>query len=353
MEQHAVPQSITTYKFRLVGDMTLKQFLELAFGLGIAWLIFSSKLGFLLKWTLAPSFTLLGFGLAFVPIEDRPLDQWLLNFFKALFRPTQFIYKPGVKTINIFTSNPPPPPETHPKSSQPGDMEEYLKTLPTSPATAFEQSEQKYLEHITSLFGTLGFSVPAPTTPPQPQPANPYKSNIKGVRIRKLLTPQMCLLPHNTIFEAPTESKQAAIQPIIKTATAPHVVSSLSRDEVGPIAKIIPAQAPIAVKQASGQNPVFAADLVLPHPPDKPNLICGITLDPNGKILPGVIIEIIDKQNLPVRALKSNKLGQFYIATPLNDGVFQIQAEQTNHKFAIIKLEAKGEIIPPLKIQAI
>ncbi|HCQ92587.1 TPA: hypothetical protein DIU13_01240 [Candidatus Beckwithbacteria bacterium] len=63
-------------------------------------------------------------------------------------------------------------------------------------------------------------------------------------------------------------------------------------------------------------------------------------------------MEIKDNQGHPVRALKSNKLGQFFIATPLPDGIYQIEADHPDHAFAIIKLEAKGEVIPPLKIQA-
>ncbi|KKR52786.1 MAG: hypothetical protein UT88_C0021G0001, partial [Candidatus Woesebacteria bacterium GW2011_GWD2_40_19] len=32
MEQHPIPQNISSYQFRLVGDMTLKQFFQLAGG---------------------------------------------------------------------------------------------------------------------------------------------------------------------------------------------------------------------------------------------------------------------------------------------------------------------------------
>ena len=191
----------------------------------------------------------------------------------------------------------------------------------------------------------------------------------------------MCLLPHAVIFEAPVEKKQAAI-PASTRATAstrggptiPVVVNPKSQalnskqvqnsnvQALKPvITKKITTQSTvkstptpkIIVKPTTEVGPAFASDVIFPHPPDKPNLIAGITLDKAGKILSGVIVEIRDKQNLPVRAFKSNKLGQFFIATPLSDGIYQIQAEQDNQKFAIIKLEAKGEIIPPLKIQAI
>ena len=209
MEQHAVPQAITTYKFRLVGDMTLKQFLELASGLVIAWLLFSSKVNFLFKWTLGPFFAFIGFALALIPFEDRPLDQWFLNFVSAISHPTQFVYRSQIKALDIFSPNPPPPPDTSIKISNPGDVTEYLKTLPPSPTTAFDQAENRYLEHITSLFGALGFAPAASISDIRPQPSTPFSSPVKGIRIRKLLTPQMCLLPHAVIFEAPVEKKHA------------------------------------------------------------------------------------------------------------------------------------------------
>lgn len=366
MEQHAIPQAITTYKFRLVGDMTLKQFLELGFGLVMAWIIYNSGMNFLFKWTLAPFFAFFGFALAFVPIEDRPLDLWLINLFKALYHPTQFIYKTQIKPMDIFSANQPLPINHNIKINQSGDLDEYLKTLPDSPATTFDLAEKKYLEHITNLFGALGLNTAFPAiVVNQPQPLNPIKATVKGVRVRKLMTPQMCLLPHATIFQAPAESKQA-VMPLAKITNSQLPISNKTIAPAKPISPTTSKPSPILPPQPKTDRPmaetpkkeettapVFAGNLVLPHVPDKPNLISGITLDKDGKILSDVILEIQDKQNLPVRALKSNKLGQFFISTPLADGIYQIQSEHESYKFAIIKLEAKGEIIPPLKIQAI
>ncbi|MFH0942709.1 MAG: hypothetical protein V1810_00900 [Candidatus Beckwithbacteria bacterium] len=353
MQQHPVPQAITTYKFRLVGDMTLKQFLELAFGGGIAWLIFSSNLNFLFKWTLGPVFGFLGFALAFVPIEDRPLDQWIINFIKAVFLPTQYLYKTEPKTLDIFKISPPPPPPSanRPAANQ-AELTEYLTSLPASPATVFEQAEQKYLDHIHQLFGALGINQPQSIDIDHPQPANPYKSNLKGVRVRKLFSPQMCLMPRATIFQTPAEPTQASmpVKPPVITKPTPQVIKPTPVKAAVP-KKSVPKLQP--KPQAETVAPTFSTGMILPNAPDKPNLIAGITLDKAGKIIPGVIIEIQDKQSQPVRALKSNKLGQFFIATPLSDGVYQIHAEHPDQKFAIIKLEAKGEIIPPLKIQAL
>ncbi|MFC1627188.1 hypothetical protein ACFL18_01365 [Patescibacteria group bacterium] len=327
MKQHPLPQNVTAYKFRLVGDMTLKQFLELAAGIVSAWLIFSSNLSFIFKWTLGPMLGFLGIALAFMPVEDRSLDQWIINFFKAIYKPTQFTYQPSTKDINIFKTKAPPPPTTQPTPAVSSDkLDEFLQTLPDSPATAFDKAEKQYLEHINSLFGALGSTTPISISSQTPPAINPSLSKDKNVKIRKLMHPKMCLLPHATLYQSP---------PKTKTATAP----------TKPFPKPQASKKPVV-------NASFAKDLILPQIPDKPNLIAGITLNHQNKIIPNVILEIKNSQNQSVRALKSNKLGQFFIATPLDDGVYQIMAEQQDHQFDIIKLEAKGEVIPPIKIQA-
>ncbi len=378
MEQHPLPQDITAYRFRLVGSMTLKQFLELAGGAVIAWLIFSSGLNFLIKWTLAPMIAFFGFALAFIPIEDRPLDQWILNFFKAIYQPTQFVYKPEPKQPEFMAPLRPHTTNTNTAApANPEQMENYLKSLPGSPTTAFDVSEQKYLEYIHSLFGAFGTKIVPKMDKASSQPLSPAKT-IRGVRVRKLLHPQMCMLPHASLYQAPAEPTQASM-PHPSTIAQGRGPSSITQGygpppgaqgkpaaktvaAVKPVAKVAPKTKAVAkpapyAKPAEAQTTVtseavFAKDLVLPQPPDKPNLIAGITLDEKGKILPNVILEIKDSKGLPVRALKSNKLGQFFIATPLNEGIYQIAAEIAGKRFAIIKLEAKGEIIPPLKIQA-
>jgi len=51
--------------------MTLKQFLELTFGLVLAYLFFASNLVFIFKWPLVILSILLGAGLALVAYKDR------------------------------------------------------------------------------------------------------------------------------------------------------------------------------------------------------------------------------------------------------------------------------------------
>ncbi len=352
MEQHPIPGAITTYKFKLVGDMTLKQFLELAAGIVSAWILFNSGANFVIKWTLGPILAFFGFALAFLPIEDRPLDQWIVSFVKAIYSPTQFLYQPKAKKLDIFETVKKPT-ITGPVTVRPGQTQqlgEYLESLPQSSTSAFDQAEARYLEHIGNLFGALGNKI-LPQAIIKTQSSQPLRTSLKGVRVRQLLHPQMCLLPRATVFQAPEESQVAAM-PIAKPVPAakPTVQTKPATKPVAPTPRPI---TPPAKPKTQTTPPTFATDILLPQKPERPNLIAGITLNKDGKIVPGVILEIRDSQGFPVRALKSNKLGQFFIATALPDGIYEISAEHETHKFAIIKLEAKNEIIPPLKIQAV
>src|SRR5581483_925320 len=92
MQQHPIPQNITGFEFKLIGDMTIKQFAYLAGGAVLAYLFFASPLHVILKAILIPFTVLLAIGLAFIPIEGRPLDRWISNFIRALFSPSQYLF---------------------------------------------------------------------------------------------------------------------------------------------------------------------------------------------------------------------------------------------------------------------
>ncbi len=93
MEQHAIPQQISSYEFKLVGDMTLKQFLKAAVGVIIAILINTTKIVPIFKWPLMLISAGAGILLAFVPFDDRPLESWVVAFLKSIYSPTIYTYK--------------------------------------------------------------------------------------------------------------------------------------------------------------------------------------------------------------------------------------------------------------------
>ena len=69
MEQHPIPQQVSSYQFKLVGDMTLKQFFQLAGGFLVGLIFYSLPIIGIVKWPFAILSVILGAGLAFVPLE--------------------------------------------------------------------------------------------------------------------------------------------------------------------------------------------------------------------------------------------------------------------------------------------
>ncbi|MBN1162893.1 PrgI family protein [Patescibacteria group bacterium] len=90
--QHAVPQNVMDVEFKLIGDMTLRQFAYLLICGISAYVCYTTIVG-IFKWPLVIIFTVLGIGLAFVPIQDRGMDEWVMNFVNAMFLPTQRVWK--------------------------------------------------------------------------------------------------------------------------------------------------------------------------------------------------------------------------------------------------------------------
>lgn len=92
-KQHPVPQNIMEVEFKLVGDLTLRQFGYVAAGAILGYIIYAQPLTGLIRWPLIVLDAALALGMAFLPMEERGLDEWLRNFFTAVYSPTQRIWK--------------------------------------------------------------------------------------------------------------------------------------------------------------------------------------------------------------------------------------------------------------------
>jgi hypothetical protein len=81
----------------------------------------------------------------------------------------------------------------------------------------------------------------------------------------------------------------------------------------------------------------------------------GIIRDPRGKTLPNILVEVVDQNNIPVRAFKTNALGQFASATPLADGIYKVYFDdpQKQHEFETIEIQLNNEIFNPLEITSV
>lgn len=344
MNQHPVPQNVTQYQFRLVGDMTLKQFLELAGGLVLAVLFYSSNLLFIFKAPLILFSVFFGIALAFFPIEDRPLDQWIVNFVNSIYKPTRFIWKKTNKVPNIFTfsAHPfaptntitktikAPTPHLTPKNTQDLSDGENLQvkalndlftSIPTSPiptTTSSAQSESNIIFDKPTITVRKLKAVEKTTTPP----INPSKP---------LAVPKIQSTP---VFESkPSEQK-------VNEAPIPHnlIFSSSSKPSSSP-------PPPATNTKLKSIN--------LPIPPRSPNLIVGITTSKDGKLIEGAIVQVLDASGVPARAMKTNSLGQFATSTPLSPGTYRIEVEADGYVFPAQQLSINNTIIQPFEITAL
>ncbi|MEK6847175.1 MAG: PrgI family protein, partial [Nanoarchaeota archaeon] len=159
MENHPIPQDVTGFKFRLIGSVTVKQFLYLL-GFGILTTVaFILPINILLKIPMMVVFALIGISLAFVPIEGRPMDIMLINFAKAIPSENRYIYrKRGVNlaSFQIFYATPqeqaaPRYGETKAESTQDEKKAILLSRLRNSPFRP-DEGELQHLASVRSLF---------------------------------------------------------------------------------------------------------------------------------------------------------------------------------------------------------
>ena len=333
-QQHPIPQQISSYQFRLVGDMTLKQFFQLAGGALVSLLFYASPLHPLIKWPFIIFFALLGVALAFLPFEERPLERWIVAFFRSIYSPTIFFWQQGSAKPVFFQEEATAPTE---KIIAPGGeaaLKAYLSAPPSrSPVLAvLENAEQAFLSKIAQLFGGGGY-VPSPIQQGPSIQGQPQPQKRPAVAI-----------PQTT----PTPLADTGIRP-------KFVVEEKPTEGAGPV----PQFQTTGVGQAWGSKGAitdhaaqFSAEAAPPLPPTTPNTIVGQILDEEGKIVDAAIIEIRDVAGRPVRAFKTNKLGHFMIVTPLANGKYEVIIEKEGYSFDPITFTTEGEIIPSIIIRA-
>lgn len=90
--RHPIPQNVTQFQFKLIGDMTIKQFAYLAGNLIAATFFWLLPFPLFIKFPFTFLFAFLGVALAFIPYQGRPLDKWIINFFRAVFSPSQYAF---------------------------------------------------------------------------------------------------------------------------------------------------------------------------------------------------------------------------------------------------------------------
>ena len=301
MEQHAIPQQITSYEFKLVGDMTLKQFLKAAAGIILAILINSTKLIILIKWPLMLVLAGGGLALAFVPFEDRPLETWVMSFLKAIYSPTIYIYK----------------------------RRESKNWLDLDLTKNIKQNE----EDLMAFRGEV-------------------KSNLLGSKIKDAI---------EVIGAKPEKIKEEiTIEPEEKVEVKKIIIEEKPAEIITkPVEKVETktedwrdqtTELNLKTEKLGATGKAVFGSIPMPDIPEIPNVVVGMATDMEGKIIDGVIIEIQDEHGNPSRVLKTNSLGQFKTSTPLANGKYLIIAEKDGYNFDRVNIDLNEQIVQPIRI---
>lgn len=386
MENHPIPQDITGFEFKLIGDMTLKQFAYIAAGGILGVVCYTLPLLAIIKIPLALVFVGIGVAFAFVPFEGRPLDVMIKNFLKAVLNPTQYVYQkmdnqlvannPVPKSLGkepldkvshkqftdflgalqgkhhdekdtVFfeaparstaTSNPQPAPGFVPSHSvavtaQPSPMQTLVVT-PITPEPNKKISDDNLQKTAALLEQQLQAAKAKEAVDTQVNPDEYLKAHQKVLELQKNLND---LAFQKQELESRLISLQNRVDMQGKTVYSPSVAHPEQLKETKFVRSI-----PQNMQKSAG----------MPIASEFPNVITGIIKDPRENPLQNILVEVKDPQGNAVRAFKTNALGQFASATPLINGDYSIEFEdpKAQNKFDTVAFKANGEIILPIEI---
>lgn len=314
--------------------MTLKQFFQIAGGALISLLFYASGLHPLIKWPFIIFFALFGVALAFLPFEERPLEQWIVAFFKAIYSPTIYKWQKTKTKTAFFREEAVAPEEKIIAPHGEAALQEYLKKLPQTNSdvlSKLEVVEKSFLSRVANIFK----SSPAPVAQMAQAPA----SEVVKKKKEELNIPKSSPVP-----VTPQGFKPRVLVEEKAPATIPPKNTPPPTTEAAPV---------FTTKQnIQAEAAKFSIEAAPPFPPEKPNTVTGQVMDPSGKIVENAILEIKDVAGRPVRAVKTNKAGHFLVVTPLQDGRYEIITEKEGLVFDPVAFEATGSIIPPIVIRA-
>lgn len=404
LEQHPVPQNVTTFQFRLIGDMTLKQFGYLAGGAILAYISYNLPLPFFFRYPLTGIFVLGGIGFAFVPIEERPMDVWFLSFIKSIYSPTQYLWQREAPTPQPV-SQPIPAPVATPRAVAPVISPRLTQPIPSQPKAAqpsfwsslFRSSPKKSKPVVAKpatpartpqvspiqpafvpSYPSILASAPIPSiagkhlnlqsnksSPPPPAQPTPPPSSEQNNRINSL---EQKLKEMEELLQQTQVSKQRMGQLQEQLVNALNDKEKLQQ-ELEQVKKVLQTQQkPQEILRRGGettikpqQNPtvnIFTPDAAknagIPTITSFPNVVTGIVRERNGNLLVAILVTVKDKDDIPVRALKTNKLGQFGASTPLPDGTYTLDIEDPKGQFLFDRARVilNGTVLPPLDIIA-
>lgn len=288
MDQHPVPRNITGFKFQLIGSMTLKQFSYLLVGLFFAFMFYNSPIS-IFRFPMTLLAAAAGGAFAFLPIQERPLEVWLMNFVRSVYQPTQFVWKKSPQIPDFFLVKTVSQKQIKKDSSRVEEqrmdarqkLDRYLQTTTPHEDELLDQSEAEKLKSVSDMFGpsVSPSSQIAGATQPSITPSQPGLKTIDQI--------------HSSLPYAQPPQKAAA------TAQAVHADSRPPR--------------PVVPAQPTG-------------------VISGLLRD-NQTPIPNMLVHVYDAAHKPVRLFKTNAEGKFTTSIVLAAGDYSVEIEDPNGRF--------------------
>lgn len=382
MREHPIPQDITSYKFHIVGSMTLKQFGELAVGVIFAVIFWQTNLFFFIKWPLIILSLILGVVAAFVPLGERPLDHWITTFFKVLYRPTQYFWRrkhnipdPFLYEASDAAKEYIPELDLTPMRRQ--RIKEFLVTteLGVPAPDALTRAERVRLQNIAELFNIQPLlSNPdvkqqdvsnKPSLKHRPRKMRQYSSQDDQIHSSGPSSVGADVSSDLQSYEKKFKSTFLSTEEVAQNIAVPEVKNVKVTDDLSAEEEAIYTQR----QQTSGERAFvqnqavpevidtqeaaqFNKELPFPTKPTTPNKLVGMVLSPQNELITDAIVEIKNKQGQIVRAVKTNALGQFFVTTPLPNGEFVVSVEKEGYSFSPQNISLKGKVIDPIEVRS-
>lgn len=469
-KQHPVPQNVMDVEFKLIGELTIRQFSYLLVFAVMSFIVAKTAIPIIFKYPLIGILVLAGLAFAFLPFNDITLDKWVSNYIRAVTNPRLRVWKhvqriPYYFTLDAKKQESKKGATNNYYHKKRGSIDDFLNKNKPNNIAFNDDADIKANEN--EFFAKLGLKQPEIITKPQDQ----FKPKIRTeVKVEDIINKNI----HKELFEDETHTKgkytslaldqsipvlkskisnniqestkketnissqktentqdyqlhlkelDALKQKLLKdieknkfklredkkteiqnlntitktsnpfnknlntTTVAPTTQPKIQQHVIAPKQKIKSVEKPKVKKEkrqhtgvenvniskqpktglfkslfgmlGSDNNGLKVQQTKKPYKEKenptnnnsvKPNMLKGSTKDMHENIIQNTIVIIKNSDNDPVRALKTNALGEFEVSTPLENGLYKIEAIKEGFSFTPIEVKALGQVINPVKL---
>jgi hypothetical protein len=443
-KQHPVPQNVMDVEFKLIGELTIRQFSYLLVFTLLAFGAASAGIPVIFKYPLVPFLVLTGLAFAFLPFNDITLDKWVANYISAITTPRLRVWKHVQRVPYFFTLDTSKIKEDPREQRSPlkprGSISDFLNQGSAKDIDFEDESDLQKNEE--DFFKSLGLDV-APTTktskPSQQvntaQPVASTQPTLQQQATKDLVDDEAHTkdkfssialssqnIPTNTqqkdqttglnVKNSDQEDNHSNQESVDKKHYEAHMqelnllkeklvkdieknkyrvledkkrdVQEVVKRPADPAKTVdLPSTQPATqklTKQQGPTKPTLESEITTSKKPKTPifkkllrslggsgnvqpakkipkdtvntnqNNLSGSIVDDKSNVIAEAIVIVKNEDGDPIRALKTNSVGQFESTTPLDNGVFTIEAIKEGYSFTPITLKALGSSLNPVKL---